>query len=205
MKMTKHKERKIMIIGAGGIGSYLVQFLKRMNQAQRINVPETHLYDITVYDGDTVDTKNLGYQAYDELDVGEKKVECIGGINPQPFNVLLDKQLQGYDLVVCCADNLAVRRLLYRQGFGSDANLKWLDLRSTGRNAALISYKVDPKMMDTLLIGEEGSFSCQAQDWDGSAKDINCMNMVIASMGVQWIQRWFNDNEDVTDMKMVNL
>ena len=205
MKMKKHNERKIMIIGAGGIGSYLVQFLKRMNQAQRTNVPETHLYNITVFDGDTVDTKNLGYQAYDELDVGEKKVECIGGINPQPFNVLLDKQLQGYDLVVCCADNLAVRRLLYRQGFGSDANLKWLDLRSTGRNAALISYKVDPKMMDTLLIGEEGSFSCQAQDWDGSAKDINCMNMVIASMGVQWIQRWFNDNEDVIDMKMVNL
>tara|TARA_R100001509_G_scaffold67007_3_gene37233 strand:+ start:2968 stop:3585 length:618 start_codon:yes stop_codon:yes gene_type:complete len=205
MKMTKNEERKIMIIGAGGIGSYLAQFLKRMNQAQRINVPETHLYDITVFDGDTVDTKNLGYQAYDELDVGEKKVECIGGINPQPFNVLLDKQLHGYDLVVCCADNLAVRRLLYRQGFGSDAKLKWLDLRSTGRNAALISYKVDPKMMDTLLIGEEGSFSCQAQSWDGSAKDINCMNMVIAGMGVQWIQRWFNDNEDVTDMKMVNL
>ena len=203
--MTKHKERKIMIIGAGGIGSYLVQFLKRMNQAQRINVPETHLYDITVYDGDTVDTKNLGYQAYDELDVGEKKVECISGVDAQPFNVLLDKQLQGFDLVVCCADNLAVRRLLYRQGFGSDAKLKWLDLRSTGRNAALISYKVDPNMMDTLLIGEEGSFSCQAQSWDGSAKDINCMNMVIASMGVQWIQRWFNDNEDVTDMKMVNL
>ena len=205
MKMKKHNERNIMIIGAGGIGSYLVQFLKRMNQAQRTNVPETHLYNITVFDGDTVDTKNLGYQAYDELDVGEKKVECIGGINPQPFNVLLDKQLQGYDLVVCCADNLAVRRLLYRQGFGSDANLKWLDLRSTGRNAALISYKVDPKMMDTLLIGEEGSFSCQAQNWDGSAKDINCMNMVIAGMGIQWIQRWFNDNEDVIDMKMVNL
>ena len=93
--MKKHNERNIMVIGAGGIGSYLVQFLKRMNQAQRTNVPETHLYNITVFDGDTVDTKNLGYQAYDELDVGEKKVECIGGINPQPFNVLLDKQLQG--------------------------------------------------------------------------------------------------------------
>ena len=93
--MTKHKERKIMIIGAGGIGSYLVQFLKRMNQAQRINVPETHLYNITVFDGDTVDTKNLGYQAYDELDVGEKKVECIGGINAQPFNVLHHQAITG--------------------------------------------------------------------------------------------------------------
>ena len=198
-----NRQRKIMIIGAGGIGSYLVQFLNQINTHRK----NRGLYNITVFDGDTVDIKNLGYQAYDESDVGEKKVECISGeyVNAQPFNVLLDKQLHGYDLVVCCADNLAVRRLLYRQGFGSDAKLKWLDLRSTGRNAALISYKTDPKMMDTLLIGEEGSFSCQAQDWDGSAKDINCMNMVIASMGVQWIQRWFNDNEDVIDMKMVNL
>jgi len=198
-----NRQRKIMIIGAGGIGSYLVQFLKQINTHRK----NRGLYNITVFDGDNVDIKNLGYQAYDESDVGEKKVECISGeyVNAQPFNVLLDKQLQGYDLVVCCADNLAVRRLLYRQGFGSDAKLKWLDLRSTGRNAALISYKTDPKMMDTLLIGEEGSFSCQAQDWDGSAKDINCMNIVIASMGVQWIQRWFNDNEDVIDMKMVNL
>ncbi len=197
--------RRVMIVGAGGIGSYLVQFLKRMNQAHRNNIPNTHLYDITVFDGDVVDRKNLGYQAFDELDIGEKKVECIQGINAQPFNVLVEKQLKGYDLVICCADNLAVRRLLYKQGFGDNSKLKWLDLRSTGRNAALVSYKINPDLMNTLLVGEEGSFSCQAQSWDGSAEDINCMNMVIAGMGVQWIQRWFNDNDDVIDMKMVNL
>ncbi len=197
--------RRVMIVGAGGIGSYLVQFLKRMNQAHRNNTPNTHLYDITVFDDDVVDRKNLGYQAFDELDIGEKKVECIQGINAQPFNVLVEKQLKGYDLVICCADNLAVRRLLYKQGFGNDTKLKWLDLRSTGRNAALVSYKINPDLMNTLLAGEEGSFSCQAQSWDGSAEDINCMNMVIAGMGVQWIQRWFNDNDDVIDMKMVNL
>ena len=169
-----------MIVGAGGIGSYLVQFLKRMNQAHRNNIPNTHLYDITVFDGDVVDRKNLGYQAFDELDIGEKKVECIQGINAQPFNVLVEKQLKGYDLVICCADNLAVRRLLYKQGFGDNSKLKWLDLRSTGRNAALVSYKINPDLMNTLLVGEEGSFSCQAQSWDGSAEDINCMNMVIS-------------------------
>ena len=196
-------KRKIMIIGAGGIGSFLTQFLQRLG------------YRITVFDDDSVEKKNLGYQNFTNGDIGENKAMTLsdriwdtafrGTVADEPYKVLTAKQLQGYDLVVCCADNLAVRRLLYRQGFGSDANLKWLDLRSTGRNAALISYKVDPKMMDTLLIGEEGSFSCQAQDWGGSAKDINCMNMVIASMGVQWIQRWVNDNEDVIDMKMVNL
>lgn len=205
MKKNNEYRRKIMIIGAGGIGSYLVQFLRRINEANAIVNPPHFLYQITVFDGDKVDKKNIGYQAYNESDIGINKVDCIPDINPQPFNVLLDKQLQGYDLVVCCADNLAVRRLLYRQGFGADAKLKWLDLRSTGRNAALISYKVDPKMMDTLLVGEEGSFSCQAQSWDGSAEDINCMHMVIAGMGIQWIQRWFTNNEDVIDMKMVNI
>ena len=68
-----------------------------------------------------------------------------------------------------------------------------------------MAFILNLRLASSMLIGEEGSFSCQAQDWDGSAKDINCMNMVIASMGVQWIQRWFNDNEDVIDMKMVNL
>lgn len=90
--MKMNRQRKIMIIGAGGIGSYLVQFLKRINQVKR-HGHTASLYNITVFDGDTVDTKNLGYQAYDESDVGEKKVECISGINGQPWNVLLDKQL----------------------------------------------------------------------------------------------------------------
>jgi len=104
----------------------------------------------------------------------------------------------GYDLVVCCVDNLAARRMLYR------ANIPWLDLRAQGRNAAYISYKADPSMYDTMLAGPEGSFSCQGNSWDGSAKGVHFMQVAIAGMGAEWIQRWFND-EEVNGFGVVNV
>tara|TARA_R100000734_G_C3316728_1_gene109360 strand:+ start:2006 stop:2593 length:588 start_codon:yes stop_codon:yes gene_type:complete len=195
MKMIN---RRVMIIGAGGIGSFLTQFLQKLG------------YKITLWDDDGVERKNVGYQNFNVSDIGENKATRLAlrynnRVKDEPFKVLTEKQLQGYHLVICCADNLAVRRLLYRQGFGSEAKIKWLDLRAQGRNAALISYKIDPNLMDAFLAGEEGSFSCQATDWDGSPRGIDCMNIAIAGVATQWIQKWFNDNDDVIDKMVLNI
>ena len=57
--------------------------------------------------------------------MGKKKVESLG-LDIISMNNLLcstEKQIQGYDLVVCCADNLDVRRLVY------NSDVPWLDLR----------------------------------------------------------------------------
>jgi len=126
-------------------------------------------------------------------------------ITPQPFMVLVAEQLEQYDLVICCADNLAVRRLLYREGYGAECRNKWLDLRSQGRNAALISYKMDPNLMDTMLSGPEGSFSCQGSDWDGRPEGIDTMHIAIAGVATQWVQKWFNDNDGVVDKMVMNI
>tara|TARA_R110000751_G_scaffold110082_7_gene207518 strand:- start:492 stop:1067 length:576 start_codon:yes stop_codon:yes gene_type:complete len=190
--------RKVMIIGVGGIGSYLTSFLDRIG-----------LYEITIFDDDTLEEKNLTYQNYSKEDIGFLKVnnlsKVLPSVKPQPYLVLVPKQLEQYDLVVCCADNLAVRRILYKQGFNDDAKFPWLDLRSQGRNAALISYKLDPSLMDTMLSGPEGSFSCQGTDWDGSAEDINCMHIAIAGAATQWIQRWWQNHDDVADKLVMNI
>ncbi len=86
--------RKIMIIGAGGIGSYLIPFLNRVG-----------LYDITVYDDDNVEEKNLTYQNYSEDDVGTKKVSSLKAkmhnVKAEPYMVLVKQQLENYDLVIC--------------------------------------------------------------------------------------------------------
>jgi len=185
--MTK---RKILIIGAGGIGSYLIPVLNK-----------TGLYDMTVYDPDIVETKNITYQNYDSSEVGGKKVNALEkryNINAEPYLVLTDKQLKGYSLVICCADNLDVRRLLYRN------DVDWLDLRSQGRNAVLISSAVSPDKMDAVLIGPKGSFSCQGGDWSGKTKDIHYTHIAVAGMGAQWAQRFFN-NEEVCDFKIINI
>ena len=55
--------RRVLIIGAGGIGSFLIPLLDK-----------TNLYTLTVYDPDKVETKNLTYQNFEKDDVGRYKV-----------------------------------------------------------------------------------------------------------------------------------
>ena len=186
MKIKKLKQRKILIIGAGGIGSYLASFLERISEQRQ------PLYDLTIFDDDKVEEKNLSYQNFTVEDIGKHKVTVIGsniGIKPaiserKEYRVLVSQQLKKYDLVICCVDNLATRRLLYLEGHGEECPVKWLDLRAQGRNGVLI---------------------CQGGDWDGSAKDINTMHIVMAGIASQWVQRWFNDNNDVADKMVVNV
>jgi len=175
--------KKVLIIGAGGIGSFLIPLLDRMGE-----------YAITVADPDTVEKKNLLYPNFLPLHVNQNKAQCmqdmhINVVNCSRYPILTMKQMEGYDLVVSCVDNLAVRRTLYT------TTLKWLDLRAQGRNAALVTHMADPSLYDALLAGPEGSFSCQANDWDGTGKNVNLMNAMIAGAGAQWIQKFFNDEE----------
>tara|TARA_R110002012_G_scaffold205141_3_gene375049 strand:+ start:7315 stop:7872 length:558 start_codon:yes stop_codon:yes gene_type:complete len=184
--------RKILIIGTGGIGSFLIPVLDKVG-----------LYSITVADPDIVEKKNIPYQNFSDEDIGELKVQAMAhkyksikaGIK---YPILTSKQMEGFDLVICCVDNLGVRRTLY------NTSIKWLDLRAQGRNAALVSHKADPKMYDMLLAGPEGSFSCQGDSWDGTNKGVHFMQVAIAGLGAQWIQRYMND-EEVREYMVVNV
>jgi len=184
--------RKILIIGTGGIGSFLTQFLDKVG-----------MYNITVADPDIVEARNLTYQNFSRGHVGQNKAsvmmdsyESVEHFSKYP--VLTEKQMEGYDLVICCVDNLGVRRTLY------NTSIKWLDLRAQGRNAALVSHKADPKMYDMLLAGDDRSYSCQGDSWDGTNKNVHFMQVAIAGIGAQWIQRYMND-EQVREYMVVNV
>ena len=186
-------KRKVLIIGAGGIGSFLIPLLNK-----------TGLYKITVNDPDIIEKKNISYQNFEVDEIEVKKVIAMQNryksvVKAEPFLVLTEKQIKGYDLVVCCADNLDVRRLLYR------SLTQWLDLRAQGRNGAFISYKTPKDMFDTVLTGPSGSFSCQTNEWEGEKEAIHFTHVAIAGMAAQWIQRWFVDNDSVSDYKVVNI
>ena len=185
-------KKKILIVGAGGIGSFLIPLLDKVS-----------LYNVTVADPDKVEVKNLTYQNFKKKEIDMNKAGVMDWNYPSvkqhiPYPILTDNQIKGFDLVVCCADNLDVRRLLYRSG------VKWLDLRAQGRNCAFVTSMADPKMYDTLLAGPEGSFSCQGDTWDGSNQNVHFMQVVAAGMGAQWIQRFFA-GDDVGDFKVVNV
>ena len=184
--------RKILIIGTGGIGSFLVQFLDKVG-----------MYNITVADPDSVEAKNLTYQNFKKSHVGQNKASVMMDSYKSvehfsKYPILTEKQMTGYDLVICCVDNLGVRRTLY------NTSLKWLDLRAQGRNAALVSHKADPKMYDMLLAGDDRSYSCQGDSWDGTNKNVHFMQVAIAGIGAQWIQRYMND-EEVREYMVVNV
>ena len=183
--------RKVLIIGAGGIGSFLIPLLDRVG-----------IYQIDVADPDKVEQKNLSYQNFEFDDVGINKAEAMSlpyNVKPIPYPILTDKQLKGYELVICCVDNLGLRKTLY------NSDVKWLDLRAQGRNCAMISYEADPNQYDSLLAGDDSrSFSCQGDSWDGSNKGVHFMQVTVAGIGAQWIQRWFA-GEDVPNFRMVNV
>ena len=171
------KKRNVLIIGAGGIGSFLIPLLDKVG-----------IYNMTVYDPDIVEEKNLTYQNFTKVDLEKKKVDAMSeryNINAQPYPVLTAGQLKGYDLVVCCADNLDIRRTMY------NSDVKWLDLRAQARNAAMISHLEDPKLYTVFTSGPDGSFSCQGDSWEGKPEGVNFMQVVIAGYGAQWIQRFF--------------
>ena len=146
--------RKVLVIGTGGIGSFLIPLLDKVG-----------MYTIS------------------------KAIK---------FPILSEHQMKGFDLVICCVDNIGVRRTLY------NTSLKWLDLRAQGRNAALVSHKADPKMYDVLLAGDDRSYSCQGDSWDGTNKGVHFMQVAIAGLGAQWTQRWFND-EQVKEYMVINV
>ena len=84
-------KRKILIIGVGGIGSFLVPLLDKVG-----------MYDISVADPDKVETKNLTYQNFSEEDVGENKASVMGNRyrsikGGSQYPNLTTKHLQGYD------------------------------------------------------------------------------------------------------------
>ncbi len=194
--MDKNK-RNVMIIGVGGIGSYLAPLLKRVGT-----------YSMFLADPDIVEEKNLLYQNFDKVNVGEKKVNSLfmNGHVRSDYRIRTDACLRKdkMDLIVCCADNLDIRRLLYRQGFQDDAKVKWLDLRAQGRNGALISYLTDPKFSDMFLQGPEGSFSCQGEQDEITPESVHFTHVAVAGMAAQWIQRWFN-GEEVKDKMVINI
>ena len=194
--MDKNK-RNVMIIGVGGIGSYLAPLLKRVGT-----------YSMFLADPDIVEEKNLLYQNFDKINVGEKKVNSLfmNGHVRNDYRIRTDACLRKdkMDLIVCCADNLDIRRLLYRQGFQDDAKVKWLDLRAQGRNCAFVSFRARPELYETLLAGPEGSFSCQGNAWDGSNEAQHFAHIIAAGMGAEWIHRFFVKDE-VDDFKVVNV
>ena len=104
---------RVLVLGAGGIGSHVGYLLAKQD------------CEIHIFDDDTVEPHNLGGQLYDELLIGLPKVEAflamVVNIDSKiKGNVHIYKEKYTQDsiedlTVFSCFDNMAARKLAYEK------------------------------------------------------------------------------------------
>lgn len=170
------KINKILVVGAGGIGSYLVPFLVKASQTLPL--------DITVMDFDIVEEKNLLYQNYEPEDVGKNKAEVLAeryGVWARPERLVSYSQLEGYDLIVLAVDNHEARKIVWKSG------KDWVDCRAEKMGSqvyiktASTTYK---KMIKTAIKNSPEYGSCQRIE-DIKRGDIHLGHVVSAAIGAE--------------------
>jgi molybdopterin/thiamine biosynthesis adenylyltransferase len=109
----EHLKKKITIVGAGAIGSFVTLTLAKMGFG-----------NITVYDKDTIDPENMNCQFYPIDSIGkskifalEKLVEQFSGIKINGINEFYDPNVHGFirgDIVISAVDSMQVRSMIYK-------------------------------------------------------------------------------------------
>src|ERR1035437_6250067 len=114
--------KKVLIVGAGGIGSWLA-----FNLHHSITNNQFRDVDFTIVDNDTVDLKNIGYQNFTKLDLLDNKAEVLGNLyalKSIPKRITSTKDLEGYDCLVGAVDNSIFRKLLFNY-VAKNPNVYW--------------------------------------------------------------------------------
>lgn len=86
--MSKNKifiKYQLLVIGAGGTGTYFLKEVSRMLAGNPSIMP--HIYSLTIMDGDIVEEKNLARQCYQKEDIGRKKSNVMAEILNATFDL----------------------------------------------------------------------------------------------------------------------
>ncbi len=176
----------ILIIGAGGIGSWLVPRVTRLFEYNQLGD-----CSLVVADYDEVETKNLPYQNFSKVEVLDSKALCLEArydIMGKHEKIETHDQLRPYQIIICAVDNPRLRRLVYEHCDGDDGKY-FIDLRSEG--SAIWGITSDAgwsveKLNSTLGSDDEEDRSCQLK-YELEAGVIQLGNTIIAEIGAQWL------------------
>lgn len=179
----------VLVIGAGGIGSFLAQHISKAYSAGQLED-----VSVTIADFDTVEYKNLLYQNFDDNDILEnksiavsKKYPIIKSL-PEKVDALT---LEPYDFFIICADNFQIREIVFKHCHKN--NKEFIDLRSEG-NLVYASPKGSDLDMDIrTLENSTESGSCQIKaDLDKGI--IQWGNQIVAAIGMQMFLNFIRKN-----------
>ena len=188
--MIKNKTTKILIVGAGGIGSQLLDILipalTAGDAAERMGGVQIHIMD-----DDRVEVSNISHQRHEPRMIGRLKVESLSerltpyqspslSLTTIPEKLLDSSQLEGYDLVVVAVDRPDARTLVHSQAE------VWLDLRCSGDGYMAMDYELDPKLITHMTPLNQAPASCQYPSAVESG-NIQFGFAAAAAHGAQWI------------------
>ena len=188
---------QILIIGAGGIGSLLVDHVSRAFAFSDLSESVGEL-EMTLMDGDTVESRNLPHQQFGHSDQSmhkisaiQQRIEAAGMLIGNRFelagiveNFSAETNLSKYDLVVVAVDREEPRELVHSTA------TNWLDLRARGDGFVMWSHQDNYYTLDNLPKLPEGtSTSCQLDEAVESG-NIQFGFALAAAHGAQWIIQW---------------
>lgn len=183
-------QKSLLIIGAGGIGTTVVDLL--VPALARIGLGAK----MTLMDGDTVEATNLGHQNYSRSDIGKFKVDALAEkwsraeglqVHSMPENLRNLEQLDDFDLVVVCVDRPEPRRLVH------SLDVPWLDLRCGGDGYVMLSSESPPALVKQMT-PDHPPMSCQHP---GALDDGNLEFGFAAAgaFGAQWALQHLRGNK----------
>ena len=183
---------RMAIIGAGGIGSWFCPRLsKKIEGGQLARLAKD---DVHIFDPDVVEAKNMKHQAFFEGEQGmpkaaimEHRFEMRGRI--ERFG---KSNLGDFNWYVICADNTAVRKLVYEHVLEVNEGdkvfrKKFIDMRAEGDKLAIFTYRASLKALMSSLGAEpesEQGFSCQLPS-DTIAGQVKEAYDVVGGIGMQ--------------------
>lgn len=178
---------RVLIIGAGGIGSFFLKELCGSMDDGQINIT----MDVSIADDDIVELNQIRYQNFVVNDAGLNKAEALAkrfkayGITAVNKRIKTASQLKGYDFVVLCVDNDITRELVINHAFSK--NIDFLDLRADGRRVSAFP-RLSTKEENLRLIdaGDATCYSCQDPATLKLGR-IDKGNRIVATIGMQML------------------
>lgn len=181
---------KILIIGLGGIGSFLVSHLQRAFNNDQFSA------DVIIADHDNVELKNIKYQNFTKEDVLVNKAEALAKrcsiVSKAIIKKITNENIKGYDIYVLCVDNFETRREVIEYCYKN--NKHFIDLRAEGRSVFAMT-KNSSLVEDLKTLNDDSkSGSCQ-KDYELENNIIQYGNLIISAIGLQLILNYLRYKE----------
>ncbi len=176
---------KILQIGCGGIGSYLIQEIVECIEQEQLRA------DVTIADDDMVELKQIKYQNFKLDEIGKSKSKVLSkrfnvfGIKALQKKITKYIQLKNYNLIILCVDNEPTRQMVIE--YCHKHHKEFIDLRANGRR--IFAMAKEKRIEDNIKFvdfKDLKNYSCQEKA-DLEKGLIQKGNKIIAMIGIQML------------------